>query len=167
MPTLILGTINGLNGASSWQNTQIQASRVIVNIKKAPALMIERDLDTDPLLVSSLLRQVAFARQNNLNLFASPSTVDRYLRAGLPYDANSLMTTIVGPRDGAIVRGMVGLIAAAQSDFGVMKVDFEIAAQSGGPPMGVSAVNTKYGWLAEWHSARSAHRAVHDPKRCL
>jgi Bacterial Ig domain len=97
---------------------------------------------------------VAFARKNGLNLFASPSTVDRYLRAGLPYQANSLMTTVVVPGDGATVKGVVPLIAAAQSDFGIMKVDFEIAALSGGRPVGVSAINTSYGWLAEWDSTR-------------
>ena len=49
----MLGTINGLNDARSFHITQIQASEVIVNIKKAPYSMIERLLHVNPYFVPS------------------------------------------------------------------------------------------------------------------
>jgi hypothetical protein len=119
---LILGTINGLDDASSLHNAQIPASRVIANIKRAPDSMVERVLVGNPWSVPYARQMTAFARENRLTFFASPSTVDRYVRAGLPYDAKSLSTTVEIPRSGAAVKGVVVLIASAQSDFGVSKV---------------------------------------------
>lgn len=152
--TLILGTINGLDGASTWRTEQIRASRVIANIEKAPASMVQRDLRVSPFFGPGLRSLVAFARQNDLSLFASRSTLEGYVRAGLPYQSNSLMTVVLAPPSGATVRGNIVLLALAQSDFGIKKVDFEITAHSGESPIDVSAVSTPYGWWAQWDTAR-------------
>ena len=150
--TLILGTVNGLDDADSWQSAQIQTARVITNIQKTPDSMIERILiGDDPYAVGYTRQLVAFARQNRLSLFANPSTAERYRRAGLPYDATSLMTTVLVPRGGANEKGVVALIASAQSDFGVAKVEFEIAGATGSGET-VSARDTRYGWIAMWNS---------------
>ena len=150
--TLVLGTINGLDDASSWQSAQIRAARTVANIQGASDSMVERVLNVNPYYVPDTRHLAAFARQDHLSLFANPSTVDRYLRAGLPYDANSLMTTVVTPRDGANEKGVVVLVASAQSDFGVATVDFEIMGTTG-TPVTVSATDTKYGWIAKWDSS--------------
>jgi hypothetical protein len=150
--TLFLGTINGLDDASSWQSAQIQTARIIANMQKAPDSMIERDLiGNDPYLVPYTRQLVAFARQNHLSLFANPATVDGYLRAGLPYDANSLVTTVLSPRDDANEKGVVAFIASAQSDFGVANVEFEIMGRMGSR-VTVSARDSRYGWIAVWDS---------------
>jgi hypothetical protein len=151
--TLVLGTINGLDGASSWQNSEMQASRVIVNIRQAPDSMLERILIVNPFLVPHTRHLVAFARRNQLALFANASTVHRYARAGLPYDPRSLMVAITNPKGGATEKGAVVLFASAQSDFGITSVVFDIGS-SGPVPVRVRAINTPYGWLATWASTR-------------
>jgi hypothetical protein len=145
--TLILGTINGLDDASSWQSAQIQTARVIANMQRAPDSMIERDLiGNDPFEVPYTRQRVVFARQNHLSLFADSSTVDRYLRAGLPYAANSLMSTVLAPQSGANEEGVVTLVASAQGDFGIASVQIEIMSATGSR-VTVSARDTPYGWF--------------------
>ncbi len=148
---LVLGTINGLDGASSWQSSEIQASRVIVNMRAAPDSMVERVLIVNPYYVLSTRQLAAFARENRLTLFESQSTVDRYVRAGLPYDGRSLMTTVGKPQNGAAVHGAVVLVASAQSDFGITSVAFEIDGPTGILTR-LSAGDSAYGWIAEWNS---------------
>jgi hypothetical protein len=149
--TLILGTINGLNDASSWQNAELRASRVIANIQKAPASMVERVLIVNPYFILLTQHLASFARENRLSFFATPSTVAGYVHAGLPYDSHSLTTTVVEPQNDATVDGVFLLIASAQSDFNVAKVDFAISG-SPGVRIRVSATDTMYGWIAEWDS---------------
>jgi hypothetical protein len=105
--TLILGTLNGLDDAGAWQNAQIQGARVIVNIQRAPDSMVARVVDVAPFEVPNTRQLVAFARHNGLTLFASPATMDRYVSAGLPSDANSLMNNVAYPPDGANVLSFV------------------------------------------------------------
>jgi Bacterial Ig domain len=149
--TLVLGTINGLSDSASWQKEQLQASEVIVNIKRAPDSMVERVLNVNPYYVPRWRALSAFAQQNNLNLFARADTVDLYRRAGLPYDANSLMTAMTSPKAGARVKGEVVLLASASSDYGVAKVDFEVSGTTGYRTE-LSGTKTPYGWLVEWNS---------------
>ena len=153
--TLVLGTVNGLNDADSWQHSQIQASRLIANIQKAPDSMVERVLTVNPYDLQETRYLAAFARSNRLSLFESPSTVDQYVRAGLPYTASSLMTTVISPQSGTVVKGGVALVATAQSDFGVTSVDFDIDGATG-TPVRLHAAKTLYGWIAEWNSTRQS-----------
>jgi hypothetical protein len=148
-----LGTINGLNDARSFHNTQIQASEVIVNIKKAPYSMIERVLVVNPYFVPSRLQLTRFAQTNHLSLFDSETAVKHYARAGLPYDVNSLVTAVflIYPRHGANVKGIVYLDASASSDYGVTKVDFVVHG-SKGSPLVAAAKHTDFGWLAGWNT---------------
>ena len=84
--------------------TQIQASEVIVNIKKAPYSMIERLLHVNPYFVPSAgINLTRFAQTNHLSLFDSESAVKLYSRAGLPYNTNSPVTAVflISPRHGA------------------------------------------------------------------
>ena len=149
---VVLGTSNGLNDARSWHNTQIQASRVIVNIKKAPDSMIEGVLVVDPWYVPYTRRMAQFAQTNHLSLFDSESAINQYARAGLPYDINSLVTAVSLPRYGANVKGSVLLAASASSDYDITKVDFMIHGSRGLPIM-ASAKHTYVGWLAGWNTA--------------
>ena len=148
---VVLGNSNGLNYARSWHDTQIQASRVIANIKKAPDSMVERVLVVNPYYVPYTRQTTGFAQTNHLSLFESEPAIREYIRAGLPYDVNSLVTAVDLPRDGANVRGFVLLAASAASDFGVTKVDFAIDGLKV-HPITTSAKHTDFGWLAEWNT---------------
>ena len=149
--TLILGTINGLDDAASWQKEQVQASEVIVKIKRAPDSVVERVLNVNPYYVYQLRDLSAFAQQDDLSLFASADTVDLYRRTGLPYDSNSLVTAMTSLKDGAGVKGVVLLLATASSDYGVEKLDFEVSGAAGYRTE-LSGTKTIIGWLAEWNS---------------
>jgi len=149
--SLVFGTINGLDDATSWQKEQVQASKVIVNIKHAPDSMVERVLDVNPYFVSQWRALSAFAQQDRLSLFASTETVDVYRRAQLPYDANSLMTAMTLFKDAVAVKDVVLLYAIASSDYGVAKVDFEVSGLTGYRTK-LSGIKGPYGWLAEWNS---------------
>jgi len=147
---LVPGTTNGLDGARSWQASQNQASRVIVNMKAASDEMVERILIGVWFLVPQTRGLVSFAQQNHLTLFASSSTVEDLVRAGLPYSHSSLTTTLVNGKNDATVRGVVYLIASAQGDYGVAKVYFEILGPSGSLEL-VNATDTHdYGWIGGW-----------------
>ncbi len=149
--TLVFGTSNGLDEASSWQKEQVHASQVIVNIGRAPNVMVERALDVNPYYVHQERELAAFARKNNLNLFNSPGTVEVYRRAGLPYDANSLVTSMAPPKAGAGVKGTVVLLATAISDFGIAKVAFHVSGANG-YEIELSGTETQYGWFATWNA---------------
>jgi hypothetical protein len=149
--TLTLGTINGLDDATSWHDAELQASRVIANIAKAPDSMVERVLTVNPYYVPWTRRLVAFARVNRLTFFATSPTVARYVRAGLPYDARSLTTRIIAVKSDATVDGATWLIASAQSDFGIASVAFVISS-SAGVRIRLTAIDTEYGWIAAWSS---------------
>ena len=149
--TLVLGTTYGLDDATSWQKEQVQASEVIVNIKRAPDSMVERVLNVNPYYVPRWRALSAFAQQKNLSLFAGAHTVGLYRRAGLPYAANSLMTAMTSPKEGARVNAEVVLLASASSDYGVAKVHFEVFGTTGYRTE-LSGKNTPYGWLAGWNS---------------
>jgi hypothetical protein len=148
---VVLGTSNGLNDARSWHNTQIQASEVIVNIKKAPDSLVEGALVVDPWNVPYTRQMTRFAQTNHLSLFDSESAIKQYARAGLPYNIRSLVIDVSLPRYGAIVKGIVFLGASASSDYGITKVDFEIHG-SKGIPIIVRAKHTYVGWLAGWNT---------------
>ena len=147
---LIPGTTNGLDGARSLQASQNQASRVIANMKTAPDEMVERVLIGNLFFVPQTRGLVSFAQHNHLTLFAKSSTVEDLVRAGLPYSHSSLTTALVTGKNDDTVRGVVDLIASAQGDYGVAKVQFEILGPSGTRDL-VDAINTHvYGWLGEW-----------------
>jgi len=150
--TLVLGNINGLDDSTSWKKEQIWAAEVIVNNKRAPDSIVERVLNVNPYYVPQWRDLSAFAQQNRLSLFASADTVGRYRRAGLPYDASSLMTAMTSPKDGGGVKGVVVLLAIASSDYGVAKVEFEVTGATGYQTE-LSGTKSPYGWLAEWNSA--------------
>jgi hypothetical protein len=149
--TLVLGTINGLDDSASWQKEQVQASEVIVNIKDAPDSMVERVVNVNPFYVQQSRDLSAFAQRNSLSLFASEDTVGLYRRAGLPYDAASLMTAMTSPKDGADVKGVVVLFASASSDDGVARVDLDVSGARGYRTV-LSGTKSPYGWLAVWNS---------------
>ncbi len=149
--TFTLGTINGLDDATSWHEAELQTSRVIANIAKAPDSMVQRVLTVNPYYVPWTRRLAAFARDNRLSFFAASPTVARYVRAGLPYDAQSLTTSIVTPEYDATVGGATWLIASAQSDFGISSVAFVISS-SIGFRIRLTATDTEYGWIAAWNS---------------
>jgi hypothetical protein len=154
--TLILGTINGVDDATSWQKEQIQASRVIVNIKRAPDSMVERVLHVNPYFLSQYRALSAFAEENKLSLFANAETVGLYQRAGLPYDAKSLVTAMTLPESGESVKGVVLLVASASSDYGVARVDFEVSDATGYRTQ-LSGANSPYGWFATWNPSGLAN----------
>jgi hypothetical protein len=114
--------------------------------------MVERVLDVNPYYVPQWRALSAFAQQNDLSLFASTDTVGLYRQAGLPYDANSLMTAMTSPKDGGGVKGVVVLLASASSDYGVAKVDFSVSGATDYRTE-LSGTKTSLGWLAGWNSA--------------
>jgi hypothetical protein len=149
---LIPGDLNGVDGARSWQASQNQASRVIANMKVAPDEMVDRILIGNLFFVPQTRGLVSFAQQNHLTLFASSSTVEDLVRAGLPYSHSSLTTTLGNGKNDAAVKGVVVLIAFAQGDYGVAKVHFEILGPSGSQEL-VNAGNTEfYGWIGSWNT---------------
>ncbi len=148
---MVIGNINGLDDARSWHDSQVQASRVIANIEKAPDSMIERVLVVNPYYVSDTRRLVRFAQVHHLSLFASEPAVRNYTRAGLPYAANSLATAVRLPKSGSTVKGVVLLGAGATSDFGITKVTFAIDGPQPHSTI-VDATHTDLGWLAGWNT---------------
>ena len=146
---MVLGKINGLDDVRDSKKMQIQASRVIADMKRAPDSMIDRDLIGSSWYVPWARQLTAFAQDNRLTFFSSPLTVENYVRFGLPYDENSPMISVPVPQNGATVNGVVPLVASGQSDFRVKTVDFAISG-SHGMRMLLMARDTSYGWIAQW-----------------
>ena len=95
---------------------------------------------------------VSFAQQNHLTLFASSSTVEDLVKEGLPYSRSSLTTTPPPIKNDATVKGVVDLIASAQGDYGVAKLQFEILGPSGSTER-VNAIDAGgYGWIGMWNT---------------
>ena len=148
---LIPGVTNGLDGARSLRASQNQASRVIANMRAAPDEMVERVLIGigNWFLVPQTRDLASFARQNHLTLFASSSTVNDLVNSGLPYSHSSLTTTLFPIKDDAM--GVVHLLAFAQSDYGVEKLQFEIKEPSGRRER-LNAIDSVYGWIGTWNT---------------
>ncbi len=149
---VVFGNLNGLAYAKSWHEQQVQASRVIANMVKAPDSMVERVLVANPYYVAFTRHMTRFAEMNHLSLFASEAAIRQYREAGLPYDLASLVTSIYTPRSGANVKGIVLLAATAASDYGITRVEFEILGPQSRHPDVEAAKDSHYGWLAEWNT---------------
>ncbi len=151
---LVPGITNGLDGARSWQASQNQTSRVIANMKAAPDEMVARFDRGGVFWVGETRQLISFAQQNHLTLFASSSSVEALVRAGLPYSHSSLTTTVLFATNDASTAGVINLIALAQGDYGVAKLHFDIAGPSGSREVvNANAANAHGAWLGKWDTA--------------
>jgi hypothetical protein len=124
-------------------------------MKAAPDEMVERVLVGigNWFLVPQTRDLTSFAQQNHLTLFASSPTVNELVKEGLPYSHSSLTTALAPVKGDA--KGVIGLIASAQSDYGVATLQFEIVGPSGRREH-VNAIDAGgLGWIGSWNTTRS------------
>jgi hypothetical protein len=149
---VILGTGEGISGASAYRQYELTGADVTANIDRAPDGLVESQLGAgdEP---ASFIRQMAnFARTHHLSLF-STSAISDYASAGLPIDRTPPSTRIVRPRNGTDLKGHQWLLASASSTVGVARVEFEIAAVNRPVAIIGIASRTSFGWLGGWNTS--------------
>ncbi len=157
-----LGTKNGYSQALTWNTKMSDASRVMVNIDRAPDNVVTSVLYPSPASQASFVRKLDhFARARHLSVFATPAA-ELEAREGLPMESG-IETQLFSPAPGSRVRGTVLLIASGYFDIGPIrtpagKVEFAINGPGGTvtvPP----AVFTFYGWITKWDTTKDPNGA--------
>jgi hypothetical protein len=153
---VILGTNNGLAQARVWNQKLVEASKVTVNIDRAPNNVVSGVLYPLPLSAVGFVRHMAqVARSQDLSMFAT-SAAAQYARAGLPAETN-IATKVGVPHTGEVVKGHIWLGASASVNIGPIEVkasrlDFFVIGPDKKRATVGPAVLTYYGWIAGWNT---------------
>ncbi len=151
---VIFGTTNGIAEARVWNQKLVEASKVTVNIDKAPDNVVSGVLYPLPLSAVGFVRHMAHvARSQDLSLFATNAAA-RYAKAGLP-DVTDVTTRVGFPINGQVLKGHAWLGASASVDIGPIKLqasrlDFVIKGPNAKRITIGPAGFIYYGWLAAW-----------------
>jgi hypothetical protein len=153
---VVLGTANGLAQARVWNQKLVEASKVTVNIDKAPDNVVSGVLYPLPISAVGFVRHMArIAKTQDLSVFAT-STAAQYAKAGLPAETH-ITTKMDVPANGVVVKGFIWLGASASVDIGpipleVSRLDFLIIGPDAKRITVGPAGFTEYGWLAVWNT---------------
>ena len=154
---IVLGTKNGYTQAVTWNTKMSDASKVMVNIDKAPDTLVTSVLHPSTPSQASFVRMMDHIAQNeHLSVFATPAA-QQEAREGLPKES-SLETEVLSPGRGSRLKGIVGLVASGSFDIGPIqtaagKVKFVISGSGGMVPV-PPPVYSVWGWISIWDTTR-------------
>ena len=152
---VIGGADNGIQGGAVSREVQQLAALVAAHAEDAPNTLINSALFPNPHPDIDRIRSLAeAAKDNGLSLFAT-SEGARLARVKLPTTQRfvPLETSVGEPTSGAVLRGLVYLVASASGDYPINTVEFEIKG-SGGSQVLLGG-RFRYGYLGEWNSKDS------------
>lgn len=146
---VVSGDQENLPDTRGWYTGQVAIAKVMVNIDKAPNILVTNELGNYP---TSFFRQMtAFAKSERLSLFAT-SAVALYAKEGLPA-VPAPYTNLIKPKYGATLSKLQWLLANASDLYGVSKVNFRLTGGTFHNALIASATATGFGWLAGWDTA--------------
>jgi hypothetical protein len=151
--TIILGTINGLNGARELHQYQITLADITANIHKAPDSLVEMEVLQSPAWIR---KEAQFAETDHLSLFGT-AVAATYRKEGLFPAFSILRTKMLVPANGTKLSGIVTLDAVAADDVPVTKVTFHLSGGSRPDEMIGAATTTLAGWVSSWKTTSVAN----------
>jgi hypothetical protein len=149
---LTVGTYEGISAAHTYRQYELVTAATTANINRAPDGLIESELGAGDQPASFIRQMATFAKGHRLSLF-STAAITGYRRSGLPVDTTPPSVSIGKPMSGAVLRGNQWLVARASSNFGIAKVEFEIAGVGGTRTVVDVATRTPFGWLGGWNTS--------------
>lgn len=164
------GAENGIAGGGGSQLLMQRAALVSAHAEDAPNSLIEAALFPNVYASDVNIRGLAEqAKKDHLSLFAT-SEGARLERLSLPKSGRTvpLLTSVVTPKSGAVLRGSVFLLATATGDYPIRAVDFRISGSTTGPAIDIHGAHFAYGYLGAWSSTGlpngtySLQSVVHD-----
>jgi hypothetical protein len=145
-----IGIPNGLAGARSIHDDDLQAARVVVNINRYSDGFVYGTLGAGE--SSIFIRKMAtIAQKDHLSLFATAAAA-QYKAEGL-LKGGPPVTAISVPASGAVLKGAAIISATATSIFRVTKVEFTAT----GPGLDNVVIGTgaayRFGWFIGWRTS--------------
>lgn len=154
---IAFGTKNGYTQAVTWNTKMIDASKVMVNIDKAPDTLVTSVLHPSTPSQATFVRKMDHIAQNeHLSVFATRAAHQEALE-GLPKESD-LETAVLSPGRGSRLKGTVGLIASGSVDMGPIQtaawnVKFVVSGSGGRVPV-PPPLYSVWGWISAWDTAR-------------
>ena len=138
-------------GAATRQMYQ-EAALVAAHAADAPDSLLKSALFPNGDYADANIRALAeAAKKDHLSFFAT-SEGARLERSGIPESSQPLLTSVVKPTSGTVVRGEAELIARTSSDYPIKDVDFRISDVATGSAILLRAVPIEFAWLGFWLS---------------
>jgi hypothetical protein len=149
---VIGGAENGINAGRGWRQGQQLAALVAAHAEDAPNTLITSALFPNQYIGADNIRRLAEAAKDNGLSFFATSEGARLAQVKLPKTQQSvpLETSVGRPASGAVLRGLVYLVATASGDYHINTVEFEIKGSGGSEVLHGGPF--LYGYLGEWNS---------------
>jgi Bacterial Ig domain len=147
---IILGTVNGINGARSYRNYELTGAVVTVHINQAPDGLVESQLGALYQTAASVRALTGYVRQHRLSLFSGSTAW--LSEQSLPVNRTPPMTSILSPTNGQTLRGNVFLFATASNTYGINSVRFVVSANGAVTRAVGKGFRTSIGWLGAWNT---------------
>jgi hypothetical protein len=141
---VVLGYSNGRANARGWAYEESEVADITANIDHTPDGLVQGVLGNYP--ASYLRGLAAFARSQHLSLFDTPLATEDADKGLFP----ELLTTVVYPKDGALLTGRTYLDATTAANQGIARVQFRATGPGTGSRVVATARLFTYGWLALW-----------------
>jgi hypothetical protein len=160
------GVVFGRQARSGMQTADLVAAHA----EDAPNSLIQAELFPNPLEPVSSIRALAIeAKEHDLSFFATADGA-RLARVRLPPspDPVPLVTQVVRPKNGAVLRGLQYLLAPVSGDYPITSVTFVIRGTGLPGPLQLRGAQIAYGWLSGWMTTKvpdgsyAIQSVVHD-----
>lgn len=148
-----IGTREAFSAADSWHAHELAAADITANISTAPDGLVHRNLGSAFESAQFIRAETDVAKVNHLSLFGT-ALAPQLEHQGLTVGRTPPITYIVRPTYGSTVKGQVFLDALATEPYGIGRVEFTIASESGDSStvLGLGS-ESLYGWIFLWNSA--------------
>ena len=152
---VIGGDENGIQAGPGLRQAQQLAALVAAHAEDAPNALITSALFPNQYIDADNIRSLAESAKNNGLSFFATSEGARLAHVKLPKTQQfvPLETSVGKPTTGAVLRGLVYLLAAASGDYHINTVEFEIKGSGGSKVL--HGGRFLYGYLGEWNSKDS------------
>jgi hypothetical protein len=146
-----VGTSEAFNAADAWHTHELAAADITANIDIAPDDLVQQYLGSAFQTVQFIQDAAGVAKVNHLSLFGTPLAA-QLEHKGLTVDRTPPINYIVRPVYGSTVTGQVFLDAVASEPYGISRVEFTLAPESGGSSTVLGlASDSLYGWILRWN----------------
>ena len=152
-----IGTREAFNAADSWHAHELAAADITANISRAPDDLVQQNLGSVFESAQFIRDATDVAKVNHLSLFGT-ALATQLEHQGLTVERPPPVTYIVRPTYGSTVKGQVVLDALASEPYGIGRVEFTIAPESGGSSTVIGlGTQSRYGWISIWNSVSTSN----------
>jgi hypothetical protein len=148
-----IGTSGALTAADAWHAHELAAADITANIGTAPDSLVQANLGSSFENARFIRANAEVARVNHLSLFGT-HLATQLEKQGLTVERTPPISYIIRPVYGSVVTGQVVVDALATEPYGISRVEFILAPESGGSSVVLGSGSQQlYGWLLLWNSA--------------